>query len=844
MHMYHQRYHLSQTSRGVILLLLTLGFAAATVYAETAPQHYWTHQFGATSGSSALDAALAVDSDGAAYMVGAVDGTLPDETGSGARDIFIRKYSHAGEVVWTHQLGTVGVDTSYAVTVSNGAVYITGLVDGTLPGEVSMGATDAFIRAYTLDGTLLWNHQFGTAGNDVGAGILSIESGPYAGIYVGGTTNGTFDGQTNQGGSDIFLTKFDESGTYATTTQYGTAADDELTALTGNTSGIFAIGYMEPGGFLSSFDEEGHVMWTEHYGIDANITFGIEPTGISLVGSSIYISGGIVGSLEDTSELGSDDAFLLKYDTLGTPVWQRQFGTNAADKANAVSTYATSSDTGLLLVAGNTVGTFQGATSTGATDAFVQAFNPDGTTAWVHQFGTDGSDTLQGISAALDHAFVVGRTDGIFPGEITTGGLDAFMTHLTWSNDSDNDHILNEVDIYPFYPSTEFADEISGGTSYGVVNLSNDQTVHVTDAPLVEDGIDITIDSSGGLAPALVSVCDPSTTFNLTPNDEIIVTCASVHTRVENGEVEALFRAADGSEIQGTLPEDTQLSFDQDENTFIADPGNPETINLTVGSSTYSIDPGDTLVISTDVQGPTATNTLVVQNPLPVDSPFTVTATLTEVGSSSIAYVYLSIDGSATTSMSAVDGTLDEINETVILSLPAYTTAGVHNVCVWGVDSTGNSGVGECIFLAVYDPDGGFVTGSGKMQSPLGAYVLDPSLTGKVEFGFVSKYKRHVSLPQGETEFKFKSDQYDWLVVNGPRAQYRGTGTINESGNYGFTLTAIDEARPGGGTVDRLRMKIWDKNNGNAIVYDNKLGAPDTDDPVTAIQGGNIIIHH
>jgi hypothetical protein len=74
------------------------------------------------------------------------------------------------------------------------------------------------------------------------------------------------------------------------------------------------------------------------------------------------------------------------------------------------------------------------------------------------------------------------------------------------------------------------------------------------------------------------------------------------------------------------------------------------------------------------------------------------------------------------------------------------------------------------------------------------------------------------------------------LVISGSKAQYKGTGTINSIGNYGFLLTAI------AGTPDMLRMKIWDKGTGN-IIYDNKDGAADNADPTTQLVGGNIIIH-
>ncbi len=42
----------------------------------------------------------------------------------------------------------------------------------------------------------------------------------------------------------------------------------------------------------------------------------------------------------------------------------------------------------------------------------------------------------------------------------------------------------------------------------------------------------------------------------------------------------------------------------------------------------------------------------------------------------------------------------------------------------------------------VYDPDDGFVTGGGWIDSPAGACQPDPNLSGKATFGFVSRYKK------------------------------------------------------------------------------------------------------
>ena len=104
-------------------------------------------------------------------------------------------------------------------------------------------------------------------------------------------------------------------------------------------------------------------------------------------------------------------------------------------------------------------------------------------------------------------------------------------------------------------------------------------------------------------------------------------------------------------------------------------------------------------------------------------------------------------------------------------------------------------------------------------------------------------------MPTGQTEFQLKvanlnfhSTACQWLVVAGPKAQYKGWGTINGGGNDGFMLTAIDGQVAGGGGVDKFRIMIWDKNNGDGIVYDNQLNAVDDADPTTGPGGGSIVI--
>jgi len=123
---------------------------------------------------------------------------------------------------------------------------------------------------------------------------------------------------------------------------------------------------------------------------------------------------------------------------------------------------------------------------------------------------------------------------------------------------------------------------------------------------------------------------------------------------------------------------------------------------------------------------------------------------------------------------------------------------------------------------------------------------------GRANFGFVSKYQKGANTPTGNTEFQFKdgnidfkSSSYQWLVISGARAQYKGVGTINNSGTYGFLITALDAQINGGGPKDAFRIKIWQLINGveGPVVYDNALGASEDSPAATILGGGSIVIH-
>jgi hypothetical protein len=116
-------------------------------------------------------------------------------------------------------------------------------------------------------------------------------------------------------------------------------------------------------------------------------------------------------------------------------------------------------------------------------------------------------------------------------------------------------------------------------------------------------------------------------------------------------------------------------------------------------------------------------------------------------------------------------------------------------------------------------------------------------MIGKVTFGFNSKFFKTATNPKGESQLDFilgnldfNALNYDYLVIDKARAQFAGFGKINGVSGYNFMISVIDGGLPGGGGVDKFRIKIWEKTTG-LIVYDSQPGASDLVDPTTPANG-------
>jgi hypothetical protein len=357
-----------------LLLVLILGLvSAASAAAEAAAEdarvagkHQWTRQFG----TGVWDWSNAVAANGpGVYVVGATEGALPGQTKQGEGDAFVRKYDHAGNLMWTRQFGTGELDESRAITVDGTGVYLTGETWGAFPGWTNQGSGDGFVRKYGPAGAYRWTRQFGTADRDRGYSVAVNTSG----VYVTGETRAAFPGWANEGGTDVFLRKYSPAGEQRWTRQFGTSEEDSGRGVAVDTSGVYVVGIT-----AEAFPGQTHQ--------------------------------------------GALDVFVRKYDHAGKRLWTRQFGTSESDGGRGVAVNASG-----LHVAGYTGGTLPGQTNQGLDDVFVRAYDPTGKHLWTRQFGTTSFDAGCGIAVTGYALYVAGYTERALPGQTSQGQRDAFV---------------------------------------------------------------------------------------------------------------------------------------------------------------------------------------------------------------------------------------------------------------------------------------------------------------------------------------------------------------------------------------------------------------------------------
>lgn len=194
--------------------------------------------------------------------------------------------------------------------------------------------------------------------------------------------------------------------------------------------------------------------------------------------------------------------------------------------------------------------------------------------------------------------------------------------------------------------------------------------------------------------------------------------------------------------------------------------------------------------------------------------------------------------GSGVTAQSEVVGEMAS-------SACSFSSAGVYSIRLTVRDKDGGSDTKlSSAPIVVFDPAGGRLTGGGWVASPAGAVAFAPTAAGKLTFSLNARYEPGSSIPTGKAELnltvgklEFRSTSLDWLVATEASAQLQGRGTVNGSGDYAFSVVAID-----GQSTGAVRIRIWHRTSGT-LLYDSRPGAPLDDTGVTALGGGSIQLH-
>lgn len=307
----------------------------------------WVRQDGPPNISgyeTAIAKSVTTDSSGNIYITGQTTGPLGDQSKHGDSDYFIIKYDGSGNRLWTRQMG--GASGSYVnlggiVLDSSGNIYASGDIGfGSLPGQTAVGYNDYFLVKYDTNGNLIWTQQYGSGSQTTIGRQLAVDSSDN--IYVTGTAHAAFSGQTLTGTSDFFVAKYDSAGNRLWLSQYGAPGGSILydtgvavsgtnVFVSGTTSAAFA-GHSQSGtraAFIGEFDSSGNLVLIDQY--DSG-TADMECTGITSDSlGAVYLSGFTSGSLDGQSLIGSNDFFLMKFDSSGSKVYTRQNGSSGGN---------------------------------------------------------------------------------------------------------------------------------------------------------------------------------------------------------------------------------------------------------------------------------------------------------------------------------------------------------------------------------------------------------------------------------------------------------------------------------------------------------------------------------
>jgi hypothetical protein len=343
-------------------------------------QPFWNVTYGGPRADEGWG--VAVDEQHDVYFAGF------DRIAGSTSDVFLRKLSSDGVVLWNVSWAGSFDDEAFVVTVAGENVY----VGGRTFSNFSLASADMFVlKFWAENGSLIWSRIW-----DGGHGYDEVDGLAVHGdsLYVTGWTTGA----TSQ--NDIAVLRYDVNGTLLWSRSWGTSGWDEAngqTAVDDNyvyVAGRYNAPNMILGGdaVLVAFNRtDGSHVWNRTWGgAGLDDAFG-------LTADSDYLY-----SVGITSSFGNDLIFLLKYDKTGALVWNATWGGSGSELTRSVGVTPDSSS---IYVAGSTT-----SFGNGDFDVVLLRFDRNGSLFWSKTWGGSLLDRSHGICVDDPFVYVVGDT--------------------------------------------------------------------------------------------------------------------------------------------------------------------------------------------------------------------------------------------------------------------------------------------------------------------------------------------------------------------------------------------------------------------------------------------------
>ncbi len=203
----------------LLVLLFSLSILPVTINA----QQYWLQRGGGATIDEGID--ISTDAVGNTYATGYFTSTASftpySLTSTGVEDIYLCKMNATGVYQWAVKAGGSASDRPMSLkTDANGNSFITGYFYGTATfgsfNITSSGLQDIFIAKYDNTGTCVWVRSAGGTQSDIGNGITLDGAGNVlvTGQFTGTATFGGFNLTSMNGSTDVFTTKLDGNGNF------------------------------------------------------------------------------------------------------------------------------------------------------------------------------------------------------------------------------------------------------------------------------------------------------------------------------------------------------------------------------------------------------------------------------------------------------------------------------------------------------------------------------------------------------------------------------------------------------------------------------------------------------